>query len=139
MKTVMCFGTFDLLHLGHIDYFQQAKKYGDYLIVVIARDKTKEKQRKASVFSEQERLTLIQNLKIVDKVVLGNVDDHYAVIEEYLPNILCLGYDHPVDEGVLLQQLNQRGLHLDIKRMKPYKSENHKSSKMKEIILNSSS
>src|SRR3989344_6675797 len=112
MKTVMCFGTFDLLHLGHVDYFQQAKKYGNYLIVVIARDKTKEKQRKASVFSEQERLTLIQNLKIVDKVVLGNVDDHYAVIEEYLPNILCLGYDHPVDESVLLQQLNQRGLHL---------------------------
>ncbi|MBI2582387.1 adenylyltransferase/cytidyltransferase family protein, partial [Candidatus Woesearchaeota archaeon] len=31
MKKVMCFGTFDLLHLGHLNYFQQAKKYGDYL------------------------------------------------------------------------------------------------------------
>ncbi|HLC71304.1 MAG TPA: adenylyltransferase/cytidyltransferase family protein, partial [Candidatus Nanoarchaeia archaeon] len=38
MKTVMCFGTFDILHPGHLHYLQQAKKYGDYLMVVIARD-----------------------------------------------------------------------------------------------------
>ncbi|MCD4694128.1 adenylyltransferase/cytidyltransferase family protein, partial [bacterium] len=38
MIKVMCFGTFDNLHLGHLFYLKEAKKFGDYLVVVIARD-----------------------------------------------------------------------------------------------------
>ena len=66
----MCFGTFDLLHLGHLNYFQQAKKYGNYLIVVIARDQTKKDQHKETIFTEQERLELVRNLKMVDEAQL---------------------------------------------------------------------
>jgi len=66
MKKVICFGTFDLLHLGHLNYFQQAKKQGDYLIVVIATDKTKQTQRKQTIFTEQERCTLVQSLQKKD-------------------------------------------------------------------------
>jgi len=40
MKKVMAAGTFDLLHPGHIDFLKQAKKEGDYLIIVIATDET---------------------------------------------------------------------------------------------------
>ena len=75
MKLVMCFGTFDLLHLGHLHYFQEAKKHGDYLIVVIARDITKKKQHKKVLFSEQERQKLVQSSKLVDEAVLGYPDD----------------------------------------------------------------
>ena len=91
MKKVMCFGTFDLLHLGHLNYFKQAKKFGDYLIVVIARDQTK--HDKKPFFTENERLELVKSLELVDEAVLGDLKDHFKVIKERKPDLLCLGYD----------------------------------------------
>ena len=49
-KTIMCFGTFDLLHLGHLSYLQQAKEKAEHLTVVIALDKTKSNQKKKPYF-----------------------------------------------------------------------------------------
>lgn len=135
MKTVMCFGTFDLLHLGHLNYFEQAKKFGDYLIVVIARDKTKQDQKKNTLFEEEERRKLVQSLEIVDEVVLGYPDNHFIVIQEKKPDVICLGYDHPIDKKELKVKLTQLGLYPEIKRMKAYKPEKLKSSKIKERIL----
>ena len=45
MKKVMCAGTFDIVHKGHIYFLEQAKKFGDYLVVVVARDSTSEKNK----------------------------------------------------------------------------------------------
>ncbi len=135
MKTVMCFGTFDLLHLGHIYYLTQAKKQGDNLIVVIARDMTKKKQGKVTFFSEKERLELVQNIKCVDLAVLGNYPDHFKVIEKHKPDVLCLGYDHAVSQEALQIKLAERNLHPQIVRIKPYKLEKQKSSKIKEWIF----
>jgi len=134
-KKIMCFGTFDLIHLGHLDYFKQAKKYGDYLFVVIARDKTKQDQEKETVFTELERLELIKNLQIVDEVVLGNQGNHYKIIEEKKPDVICLGYDHPIGENELQENLLSLRLYPEIKRMQPYHEEKNKSTKIKEIIL----
>ena len=130
----MCFGTFDLLHLGHLDYFKQAKQYGDYLIVVIARDKTKQDQQKSTVFSEEERLKLIHGLKVVDEVVLGNQGNHYKIIQEKQPDLICLGYDHPISEKDLAEALATLGIYPQIKRMKPYQADRHKTTLMKKII-----
>jgi len=136
MKRVMCFGTFDLLHLGHLNYFKQAKKLADYLIVVIARDVTKKKQKKEAVFSEKERLELVKNLRIVDEAILGYPTDHYKVIKEKNPDFIFLGYDHKVKEKDLKKNLLERGINISIKRAKPYKIGKHKSTKIKEKILN---
>lgn len=131
----MCFGTFDILHLGHLHYFEQAKKYGNHLIVVIARDKTKQAQRKETVFSERERLQLIQSLRMVDEAVLGNVDDHLKIILEKKPDVLCLGYDQVISEKELQQRLRQRGLTPRIVRIKAYSSHSQKSGKIKQFLL----
>jgi len=131
MKKVMCFGTFDVLHLGHVNYFQQAKQYGDYLIVVIARDLTKEKQGKTTTFSEQERLELVKSLKVVDEAVLGNNEDHFKIIQEQKPDIICLGYDQGINENWLKENLSLRGLTNNLKRMAPYNPKRYKSSKIK--------
>src|SRR3989344_5692230 len=120
MKTVMCFGTFDILHLGHLNYFQQAKQYGDYLIVVIARDTTKRDQEKMTIFNEEERRALVASQKIVDEAVLGYPGDHYRIIGEKKPEVICLGYDHPVSERELQEELARRGLYPEIKRMNAY-------------------
>ena len=135
MKKVMCFGTFDLLHLGHLNYFEQAKKYGDYLIVVIARDKTKQNQKKDTLFNEEERQKLVASLKIVDEAVLGYPENHFIIIKEKKPDVLCLGYDHPINEIELKKKLAQLGLYPDIKRIKAYRPEILKSSRIKEVIL----
>ncbi len=131
----MCFGTFDILHLGHLHYFRQAKKYGDYLIVVIARDTTKQVQKKSIIFNEHERRELVQGFKLVDKAVLGYPDNHFRIIQEQQPDVICLGYDHPIREQWLRQRLAGLNLHPAIKRMKAYRPKIFKSSKIKEIVL----
>ena len=133
----MCFGTFDLLHLGHLHYFQQAKKYGDYLIVVIARDKTKHMQKKGIIFSEKERLELVKNLRAVDEAVLGYPDNHFRIIEEKKPDVIFLGYDHKINEKELAMKLKERGLKPEIKRAKPFKLGKHKSTLLREKVLKS--
>ena len=137
MKKVMCFGTVDLLHLGHLNYFQQAKKYGDYLIVVIARDKTKQMQKKEIIFSEKERLELVKGLKVVDEAVLGYPEDHFRIIQEKKPDVIFLGYDHKIDEKILAAKLKERGLKPEIKRAKPFKLGKHKSTLLREKVLKS--
>lgn len=131
----MCFGTFDILHLGHLYYFEQARKYGDYLIVVIARDKTKQKQKKKILFSEQERRKLVQSLKVVDEAVLGNVDDHLKIVLEKKPAVLCLGYDQKIAQKWLKRRLAERNFYPRIVRIKAYHPASQKSTKIKKRLL----
>lgn len=134
MKTVMAMGTFDVLHPGHLDYLQQAKRYGNYLIVVVARDATvkKEKGRKP-VVNEKDRLRLVQQLRVVDKAVLGNVGDKLKVVEQMKPEIICLGYDQRVNEKQLRAELHRRGLTgIITRRMQPYKKRSYKSAILKQ-------
>lgn len=135
MKKVMCFGTFDFLHLGHLNYFKQAKEHGDYLIVVLARDATKLKQGKKTIFAEEERREIVENQKIVDKAILGSLNNHLQIITEEKPEVICLGYDQEASEQKLKEDLNKMGISTEIKRMKPYQTDKNKSSLIKEKIL----
>src|SRR3989338_7369584 len=124
MTTVLCTGTFDMLHAGHLYYFEQAKALGSKLIVVVARDKTVEAERKHKpIMNEHDRLKLVQNLKIVDKAILGSETDKLKTIEELKPDIICLGYDQKVDERQLENELKKRNLKAKIVRIPPYKQE----------------
>ena len=105
--------------------------------MVIARDKTKIAQKKEVIFSERERLELVKNLRVVDEAVLGYPDDHFRIIEEKRPDIIFLGYDHKIDERVLAKKLMERGLSPVIKRAKPFKIGKHKSTLLREKVLQS--
>lgn len=131
----MCFGTFDLLHLGHLDYFRQAKEEGGYLVVVIARDSTKESQKKEAVFDENERAELVGAVNVVDRVVLGHLENHLKIIVETKPDVLCLGYDHQITPSELSERLLKFHLYPKIVRARAYKPHSHKSTKIKEKIL----
>lgn len=132
MRKVMVFGSFDLLHPGHLHLFRQAKQYGDYLIVSIARDETIEKLKGAKPkYSERERKAHVQELKIVDKAVLGDLEDHYKNIEEFRPDVICLGYDQKFFIENLEQEIEKRGLKIKIMRLMPYRANRYKSSKLK--------
>lgn len=93
-KKAMVFGTFDILHPGHENFFKQAKRHGDYLIIVVARDKTvKEVKGKSPVNNEVARKNNIIKLNIADKVILGDLKDKYKAIKKFKPDVICLGYD----------------------------------------------
>lgn len=131
MKKVMVFGTFDIVHPGHISFFKQAKKYGDYLIVVVGRDKTVKKIKgRTPKHSEKIRLKKIKKVELIDKVILGYLGNPYKIIQKYKPDIICLGYDQNSFVGELPDALKKYKIKSKILRLKPFKPEIYKSSKL---------
>ena len=125
---VLVAGTFDGFHPGHLHYFEQAKKQGDYLMVVVARDSIVERERGSPpVINEDDRLALVKSIRHVDFAVLGNETDKLKTVEDLRPDIICLGYDQNVDEKQLKGELEKRGIRITIKRMLPYKPQSCKS------------
>lgn len=133
LKKVMVFGTFDIFHKGHEYFLQQAQKQGDYLMVVVARDKTVlniKKQKTAN--NEQKRLKILSNSKFVDEAVWGSLGDKYAVIKKYKPDVICLGYDQKAFTQDLKNKLKEFGLDgTKIIRIESYHPEKFKSSKLR--------
>ncbi len=128
----MAFGTFDIFHEGHRSYLEQAKELGDYLIVVLARDETVIHVKKQGARNkEQARLKNLKDAKIADEVVLGSLEDRYAVIEKFRPDIIALGYDQRVDEVELTEKLENLKLKAEVVRLKSFAPERFKSSKLR--------
>jgi FAD synthetase len=126
MKKVVCAGTFDHLHEGHINFLKQAKALGDELIVIVARDETV-KRIKGFFPSQQERVRRnnIEDTKIPDLVVLGNLDtDLFEILKELEPDIIALGYDQRVSE----EEIIKRFPNCKVVRLLPYHPEKYKSS-----------
>lgn len=70
-NAVIVSGYFNPLHKGHIEYFHKARSLGDYLIVIVNNDKQRELKRSKEFMDEKERLLIIDELKITDKVILS--------------------------------------------------------------------
>lgn len=126
---VLVFGTYDVLHPGHRDFFRQARALGDELMVVIARDQTVlQVKGRASQHTESKRLVAVQACPEVTQAYLGHLGDKYAIIEEQKPDIIALGYDQGHFADRLPEEMLKRGLKAKIVRLKPYKPELYKSS-----------
>ena len=136
MRIVMAFGTFDFIHLGHLSFFQQAKPFGDKLIVVVARDSNvKRIKGKKPFFSQAERVKLVNNLKPVDLAVLGDDKNFFTAVQKYEPSVIVLGYDQKVlFENYIRRKLDEIGLKKTrIVRLKPFKHSKHKSKRLKKF------
>ena len=71
MKTIITFGTYDLLHVGHIRLLSRARELGDRLVVGVSSDQLNfSKKNKYPEFSQQERMEIISMIKVVDQVFL---------------------------------------------------------------------
>ena len=93
---MLCHGVFDLLHIGHIKHFQEAKKNGDILIVSITPDKYVNKGPGRPAFNEKLRLESIAALDSVDFVVLNSTATAINPIIKLKPNIYCKGKDYKI-------------------------------------------
>lgn len=95
MKRVITYGTYDLLHYGHINLLQRAKSLGDYLIVVLSTDEFNwnEKQKKC-YFTYEERKRLLEAVRYVDLVIPEeNWDQKITDVQEYHVDTFVMGDD----------------------------------------------
>lgn len=144
MVRVLAFGTFDLLHYGHVKMLEEAKQLGGKnaeLIVVISRDSSALKVKgHPPIFPQDQRLMLIKSLKVVNDAVLGYEGDTWKdrlqIIEDLNPKIVVLGYDQPINIDALQDELTKRGLEVKIVRLEKYGETflNSSSKIMKKII-----
>ena len=133
MKTVMASGSFDMIHPGHLFYLNEAKKHGDRLVVVVARDANILRFKgKKPEYSERERLEHVRSLPMVDKAILGNEGNIFDIISEIKPDVICLGYDQkPTTMEELKEELKKRNIKAEVVRIGAYRPDVYKSSKMK--------
>lgn len=69
MKKIITYGTFDLLHVGHINILKRARELGDYLVVCLSSNEFNEIKGKKSYFSFEDRKYILESLKYVDEVI----------------------------------------------------------------------
>ncbi len=94
MKKVLTYGTFDLLHYGHINLLKRAKELGDFLIVGLSTDEFNSLKKKQSFFAYQERKILLESIKYVDMVIPEkNWKQKADDIEKYGIDIFVMGDD----------------------------------------------
>ena len=108
VKRVITYGTFDLLHYGHINLLRRAKQYGDYLIVALSTDDFNWNQkRKKCYFSFDKRKALLEAIRYVDLVIPEESwDQKVTDVHEYHIDTFVMGddwkgeFDFLQDEGV---------------------------------------
>lgn len=131
MKKVLVFGTFDRFHPGHLYFLKQAKKHGR-LFILVARDRTVKKNKgKLPEHGEKKRLKTVLKTELAENTFLGNLKNKYAVLKKIKPTIICLGYDQKFFIKDLPGKIKEYGLKTKIIRLKAYKPNIYKSSRIK--------
>lgn len=133
---IMVFGTFDVLHKGHMHFFKQARTLAKnpFLIVSIARDRNvaRIKNRKP-LRTEIQRKKDVEATALADKVILGAQRKYLAHIVKERPAIIALGYDQSAYTENLRDNLLKKGLDAKIVVLKPHKPHLYKSSIVKRM------
>lgn len=124
-KRVLCCGTFDYLHPGHISFLEQAGALGTELFVVVARDENVKRIKGAYPdHAEEQRKARIVELDIAIEVKLGYPgEDFFRVVEEIDPDIIALGYDQKAPSG-----LREAFPDCEIVVLQPHHPQKYKSS-----------
>ncbi|MCK5628526.1 FAD synthase [Candidatus Bathyarchaeota archaeon] len=139
-KIVLASGAFDLLHLGHVRFLEEAKRVGGIgakLIVAIAKDTTVEKNKGTkTVMPENQRKALVESLKVVDGTVLGSEEmDIGEVIDKIKPDLIAFGYDQIELEELVRKYLETCQFDIQIVRIRKFgQNQLNSSSKIKQKI-----
>ncbi len=140
-KVVLASGVFDLLHLGHVRFLEEAKKAGGEnaeLIVIVARDSTVEKRKGVRpVMPENQRRALVESLKVVDEAFLGFKDFNMGkVIEKIKPDVIAVGHDQDGIEKDVKEYVKEKGLKIKVVKIGKFSEDDlDSSSKIKQKII----
>lgn len=130
---VVTSGVFDLLHLGHVRFLEEAKRAGGKnaeLIVIVARDMTVEKRKgEKPVVSEDQRRAMVEALEVVDEAILGyEVFNIGAVIDKIRPDVIALGHDQSGIEELVRKAIDQKQLKTKVVRIGQFSDDELNSS-----------
>ena len=140
-QVVLASGVFDLLHLGHVKFLEQARKSGGEnaeLIVIIARDSTVQKNKgRKPIMPENQRRMLVESLKVVDEAVLGfECFDIADVIDRIKPDVIALGYDQSAMEKQVCNYISNQGLSIKVVQVGKFEEDElNSSSKIRQKIV----
>ena len=119
LKVVMTGGVFDLIHMGHMATLEGARRLGDMLVVVVARDVSAQRTKgRSPINDETSRLRIVRSLKPVDAAILGDRQDMYRVTQLIKPDVIALGYDQKHDEAKIAEEMRRRGMPIRIIRLR---------------------
>ncbi|NIO20452.1 MAG: adenylyltransferase/cytidyltransferase family protein [Candidatus Aenigmarchaeota archaeon] len=118
VKKVLVGGVFNLVHPGHVFFLKKAKELGNYLIVVVANNRTAHLTKKYPIVDQKIRKRNIEKLGIVDKVVVGDRIDFMNVVRKEKPNVIVLGYDQKINEKELNKMLTKEEIDCKVVRIK---------------------
>lgn len=94
MKTVVTFGTFDILHPWHEYYLRRSRDFWDFLITIVARDENVKRIKwKLPYNNEKLRLRNLAWLWLCDKIILWYKSNPYLLLKRLNPDVLCFWYD----------------------------------------------
>ncbi len=132
---MLVFGTFDVVHPGHIYFLQQARKHGDRLVASIARDSfVKRFKGRPPVHGENERLRHVLNTGLVDEALLSDEEQGtYSAVRRLRPEVICLGHDQEALGENLLAWMRAHGVEAVVETIDALEPSRYKSS-----ILNAS-
>ena len=120
MIRVLATGVFDILHPGHVHFLTEAKKIGDELVVVVARDSVAQKMKRLPFIPENIRVAMVGSLKPVDRAILGVEGNIYDILSEVRPDIVALGYDQEFNPDEIVAEGKKRGLELKVVKVSQY-------------------
>jgi FAD synthetase len=132
MHKVLVFGTFDVLHPGHVSFLKQALEHGDYLVVSLARDSfVRAYKGRDPVHGESQRIDQLRQSGLVREIHLADErPGTYSIVNLVRPAAICLGYDQHELADDLRRWLREEGLSINIVSLKPYRPDRYKSSKL---------
>ena len=118
MTKVLATGVFNILQPGHLFYLKESKKLGDELDVIVSSDKIAKTIVKKRVLPQEQRSEMVEALKPVDKVYVGDDEDIFKLLPVIKPDVIALGHDQDVDEKWLADKLLMRGITSKIMRIR---------------------
>jgi cytidyltransferase-like protein len=119
MKTVLVFGTFDLLHAGHRYLLAQARRHGDRLVVSLARDQfVRGWKGKEPRYPQEERARRLKEAGLADEVRLSDPEPRsFRLLAEVRPDLICLGHDQEELGRALGDWMRRTGTRIPLKRL----------------------
>ncbi len=118
IKVGLTGGVFDLIHLGHVRAFKQAKEKVDVLVVVVAREEMIFKKGRKPIHTLEERVELVNSIRFVDIAIAGE-DKKEKTLDKVKPDVIFYGYDQK-------EVMKPKGI--EVIRLKPYRENKLKTS-----------